>query len=317
MGQLKKWILFGTLICASIVAFLSFKNKTEVKELPKNEIELGKLLFFDPILSKTNKLSCAGCHKPEFAFADTVPFSKGIKNFVAVRNTPSAMNMAFREIFFWDGRAATLEEQVLGPIANPIEMALPLDEMEKKLAKNKFYTHAFIKIYGKRPNRELVAKAIAAYERTLETGDTPFDKFIGGDSNAISKSAANGRDLFLEKGRCFECHFTPDFTADEFKNIGLFNGKNLNDSGRYLITKNKADLGKFKVPGLRNVALTAPYMHNGMFPTLEAVVDFYNEPNKFVTGSQNKDSVFIKPLNLTNQEKKDLVNFLKTLHPVK
>lgn len=315
MGYIVKIIAGIFIVFLTVLIFANFKNK-EKKPLPETEAELGRLLFFDPILSKNKKLNCAGCHIPEFAFSDTIAFSKGIHNEPASRNTPSVMNVAARDRFFWDGRAGSLEEQALIPVSNPLEMALPLDEMEKRLVKDPFYKQAFEKIYGQMPNRELVGRALAAYERTLESTATPFDRFMQGDSLAISASAINGREIFIGKGKCFDCHFGPDFTGDEFRNIGLFNGKNLNDSGRSKISGKAEDIGRFKVPGLRNISLTAPYMHNGMFATLESVVEFYNDPDKVIANSINRDTLLLRPLNLTPQEKTDLVNFMKTLTPV-
>lgn len=289
---------------------LSWKSAPESRI---TEAELGKKLFFDSILSSDGTISCASCHKPEFAYADNKAFSVGVGGKLSARNTPSAMNVAGRPYLFWDGRVATLEEQVLHPIINPSEMGMQIPDLLKKLNKNSFYKKAFKQIYGAKPNVKNLGKAIAAFERTLETGGAPIDLFIGGDSSAISISAMRGRDVFLNKGRCFDCHFTPDFTADEFKNIGLFNGFDLRDSGRFMITHDLSDLGKFKVPGLRNVALTAPYMHNGMFATLEEVVAYYNDPDRFVPGAINRDSAMNEPLHLTAQEQEDLVAFLKSL----
>lgn len=277
-----------------------------------SEEALGKMLFFDPILSQNKTASCASCHIPDFAFADTVAFSKGSNGRFTRRNTPSAMNVAGRPYLFWDGRSPNLEDQVLHPIANPDEMGFSIPEVIKRLNQNKRYTEAFTYVYGKTANAELLGKAIAAYERTLESGDSPFDRFVEGDSSAISASAMRGLGIFTGKGHCFDCHFSPDFTGDEFRNIGLFNGKDLNDSGRYYVTHQTGDIGKFKVPGLRNAALTAPYMHNGMFRTLKSVVDFYNNPELFTDDAQGTDSL-IKPLNLTEQEKADLVSFLESL----
>lgn len=312
---MKRVAIASTLVLLAVLLVIVSFKKEKKGPLPNSEAELGKLLFFDSILSGNYKLSCASCHNPQFAFADTVAFSKGIHHNKVARNTPSVMNVASRESFFWDGRAGTLEEQALIPVSNPQEMALPLDEMEKRLTKNSFYRQAFKKIYGRSPDRVLTGKALAAFERTLETASTPFDRYVQGDSTAISQSAINGREIFIEKGKCFDCHFGPDFTGDEFRNIGLYNNIDLKDSGRGKITGKPEDMGKFKVPGLRNVALTAPYMHNGMFTTLEAVVEYYNNPDKAITNSVNRDTLLAKPLNLSESEKRDLVNFLKTLTP--
>jgi cytochrome c peroxidase len=221
--------------------------------------------------------------------------------------------MKNRPYYFWDGRAGYLEEQALAPISNPGEMGLPIEEAIERLNASTFYKTLFQKIFKQDPNVKNLGAAFAAYEKTLETTNSPFDDW----SNNIKKLSAaeeRGRQLFLSpKTKCFDCHFQEDFTDDDFKNIGLFNGQNLNDSGRYLITRNTADIGKFKTPGLRNIAVTAPYMHNGMFATLEEVVDYYNDPKKIVPDAENADPALQKPIGLTPKEKKDLVSFLKTL----
>jgi cytochrome c peroxidase len=280
---------------------------------PKTEVELGQKLFFDPILSSDKTVSCASCHNPDFAFADSARFSRGVGGKLTKRNTPTVLNMSARDSYFWDGRAATLEEQALMPIQNPDEMNLSIPEAVKRLNNNKNYQAWFQKIYNQAPNAENLAKALAAFERTLETSDTDFEKYMAGDKQAISADAAEGRRLFIGKARCFDCHFGPDFTADEFKNIGLFAGKANDDPGRFSITKDSADLGKFKVPGLRNIALTAPYMHDGRFKTLRQVIDYYEDPSLFVHGSINTDTTFSKPLLLTEKEKQQLEAFMITL----
>lgn len=308
----KHFIILFTLVCVIIACSQSFKIE---EEYPKTKEELGKLLFFEPILSLDSSVSCASCHQPNHLFADTTPFSKGVAGAFGHRNTPSAANMTSRNIFFWDGRAQSLEEQALMPIQNPIEMNLQLDVAINRLRNNAFYSKSFKLIYGNKPDSASLANALASFERTLETTFTPFDLFMDGDSSAISSSAMRGQVIFNEKGNCFDCHFGPDFTGDEFKNIGLFNGEHLNDSGRYAISKKLEDIGKFKVPGLRNVAFTGPYMHNGMFSTLEEVVEYYNNPDFFVPNHQNRDSL-IKPLGLSPEEVIDLVAFLKTLNHI-
>lgn len=279
------------------------------------EQQLGEKLFFDPILSRDSSVSCASCHRPDHAFADVTPTSKGVFGRMGGRNTPSCMNMTNRNFYFWDGRAETLEQQALGPIENPVEMDLPLSIAVKRLMTNAYYYQSFMSVYGRKPSRELIASAIANYQRTLETSNTPFDKYLQGrDTNAMSASAKRGLELFNGKANCFDCHFGVDFTGnDQFRNIGLYNGKDLNDKGRYEVTKKESDIGKFKVPGLRNIAMTGPYMHNGMHKTLREVIDYYNEPDKFVNNSINRDTLLNKPLNLTEDEKKDLENFLLSL----
>lgn len=297
-----------------ILVIMTSCGGSEIK-LASTEEQLGEKLFFDPILSRDSSISCASCHRPEHAFADLTPTSKGVFGRMGGRNTPSCMNMTDRNFYFWDGRAETLEQQALGPIENPVEMDLPLTIAVKRLMNNAYYYASFVNVYGKKPSKELMAQAIANFERTLETSNTPFDRYLQGkDTNALSESAKRGLELFNGKANCFDCHFGPDFTGnDQFRNLGLYNGKDLNDKGRYDVTKKESDLGKFKVPGLRNIALTGPYMHNGMHKTLMEVIDYYNEPDKFVNNSINRDTLLNKPLGLTAGEKKDLENFLLSL----
>jgi cytochrome c peroxidase len=285
---------------------------------PSTIEELGELLFFDSILSRDNKISCASCHKPEFAFADNIPFSFGIDSLKGARNTPSAMNQSARNFHFWDGRSQSLEEQVVGPIENPIEMDIPLSVVVQKLNKHSQYNTFFIKIFGHTADKKSVIDAIASFERTLETNNSAFDCYMNArDTTKFSASAKRGREIFNVKGKCFDCHFGPDFTNDDFRNLGLFNGKDLNDSGRFKITRDPKDIGRFKVSGLRNIALTAPYMHNGMFKTLMDVINYYNTPDDFINNSKNRDSLLAKPLGLTEQDKKDLVAFLVSLTDVR
>lgn len=282
---------------------------------PATKAELGKLLFFDPILSKDNTISCASCHIPEHAFADTAAVSKGVGGIKGTRNTPSAMNVLLQRAFFWDGRAKTLEEQALKPIENPVEMNLPIDSAVHRLQQNKLYADYFAKIFNSIPTKENLAKAIAAFERTLETSNSPFDEWkYSGKEDAVSDAVKRGFIVFNTKGKCIQCHFGADFAnTNDFRNIGIFDGRQFNDSGRIVVTGKPDDIGKFKVGPLRNVAITAPYMHNGMFATLEEVIEFYDDTEKFIRDPINKDTLLAKPLGLTDGEKKDLLEFLKAL----
>ncbi len=302
-------LLFFT---AMVIIFISSSFEENSIEI-KTKAGLGKKLFSEKILSNDSSVSCASCHIPDYAFADTVAFSMGIGGKLTKRNTPSVLNMKNRPYFFWDGRAASLEEQSLMPIQNPDEMGLPIDEAIKRLNQSAEYKNLFQKIFKQKPSAKNLAAAFAAYEQTLETVDSKFDDW----SNNLKKFTAaeeRGRELFVaDKTKCFNCHRMEDFTTDEFKNIGLYNEQELNDAGLFTLTKKESDKGKFKTPGLRNIAVTAPYMHNGMFKTLEEVVDFYNDPKKTVTGAVNIDDAFKKPLGLTEKEKKDLITFLRTL----
>lgn len=306
---MKKYLLIAFVAVIVFLGQVSFTQRD-----PDSKEELGKLLFFDPILSRDGTISCASCHLPAFAFADTTAVSKGVGGKSGTRNTPSAMNLSLQRNFFWDGRAGSLEEQALAPIENPAEMDLPVAEALARLQRSATYSQYFRKLFNSEPTREHLATAIAAFERTQETSDSPFDNWkFSGRTAAVSDGVKRGFQLFNEKGKCIQCHFGADFTANEFRNIGLFNGTTLNDSGRAIISGNKQDAGKFKTPGLRNVAITAPYMHNGMFTTLTEVIDFYNDPAKAIPGAVNRDSILAKPLGLTTQEKADLEAFLLSL----
>lgn len=281
---------------------------------PATKAELGKLLFFDPILSKDNTVSCASCHIPDHAFADTSAVSKGVGGAKGTRNTPSAMNVLLQRTFFWDGRAKTLEEQALKPIENPVEMNLPIDSAVQRLKHSKTYLAYFAKIFNSNPTKENLAAAIAAFERTLETSNSPFDEWkFYGNEDAVSDAAKRGFIVFNTTGKCIQCHFGPNFANNEFRNIGTFDGKRFNDSGRIVVTGKPEDLGRFKVPSLRNIAVTAPYMHDGISPTLENVIEFYNDAEKLIKNPINKDTALAKPLGLTIQEKSDLLAFLNSL----
>jgi cytochrome c peroxidase len=275
--------------------------------------QLGERLFFDPILSLDSTISCASCHIPQFAFSDTARFSRGVGGRLGRRNAQGITNMTAREHFFFDGRAATLEQQVLMPILDTLEMRATPELVISRLRRHPFYGPAFREQFGKTADMEALAAALAEYVRTLETPDTPFDRWMKGKPNSMSEAATRGRRVFMVKGKCFDCHFSPDFTGDEFRNIGLYNGKALNDPGRFAVTGDPTDKGKFKVPGLRNVALTAPYMHNGMFATLEEVIDYYDTPDKFIGDAIGRDTLMARPLGLTAAEKSDLKAFLEAL----
>ncbi len=305
-------LLFLIIFCFSSIAFISLSFK-------ENELEnytkasLGKKMFSEKILSKDSSVSCAGCHNPKFAFADTLALSIGINGHETSRNTPSVLNMKNRPYFYYDGRAKTLAEQSLMPIVQPHEMGLTITEAIQRLNKNEVYRKTFLQVYKETPSAKNIGASFEAYEQTLETVNSRYDDWAN-DKIKFTAAEERGRQLFIgNKAKCFDCHFGDDFTGDQFKNIGLFNGNYLTDSGRYRITKKEDDLGKFKVPGLRNVAATAPYMHNGVFATLEEVLRYYNNPKGFFPHQINIDSTFNKPLNLTTNEQADIIIFLKTL----
>jgi len=299
------------------------------------KVALGKKLYFDKRLSADNTISCASCHDPKMGFADGKALAEGIEKKKGNRNSPTTLNSAFFELQFWDGRAKTLEEQAKGPLINPVEMGMESHKaLEEKLRKIPEYQKAFKAAFGtEQLTVDHLAKAIAAFERTLVSVSSPFDKFIAGDKSAISNDAKAGWALFKGKARCDTCHgfveIYPFFTDDKFHNIGVAmnkgnfeelarkvqkgevakDEKGAEELGRFIVTGLKKDIGAFKTPGLRNVALTAPYMHDGSEATLEAVIDFYDKggvPNPNLDGG-------MVPLNLTDKEKAQLVEFMKAL----
>lgn len=297
-----------------IIPFSIWFGLSHPESIPNTAEQLGEKLFFDPILSKDSTLSCASCHKPSFAFADTTAISPGVFGRIGKRNAPSVMNMASRSEFFYDGRAKSLRDQIHFPIEDPLEMDLQYSEAVQRLKKNPYYVKAFKTVYFEEPTPENVADAIASFEESLETANTEFDAWMADRPHKMSEEAIRGRELFMsDKAKCFDCHFSPDFTGDEFKNIGLYDEKKYRDKGRYEVTKDVRDLGKFKVPGLRNVAVTGPYMHDGSFKTLKDVIEYYSNPYSFVSQPINMDSTLIKPIQFTQQEKSDLEAFLRSL----
>ncbi|WP_421826811.1 cytochrome-c peroxidase [Larkinella sp.] len=316
MSALVTWHKRTLLLGSAVFFLLSFVTRpaeNQPGDEPLTKSSLGEKLFFDPILSSNRTISCASCHKPEFAFADTTVLSLGVNGQVTDRNTPSAMNLAGRIHLFWDGRASSLEMQALQPIAAPNEMNLPIAEAVSRLNADPYYARAFRNVFRTNASEKNLAEALATYERTLETSNTPYDRFINGDDTALSPAAQRGRIVFIGRANCANCHAGEDFTADRFKNIGLYDGKKLTDPGRFAVTRDSSQLGHFKVPGLRNVALTAPYMHNGMFKTLRQVLDYYNKPDEFVKNGHNRDLSLSTPLNLSENDLSDLEAFLHAL----
>ncbi|MFZ1703999.1 MAG: cytochrome c peroxidase [Saprospiraceae bacterium] len=307
--KIKSLVVFLT----SVLLMLTAYNISPF-QVPSTEEALGEILFFDPILSQDSSISCASCHNPKLAFADSVAISPGVGGVLGRRNAPSVMNIASRDIFFYDGRAATLEEQIHFPIEDPLEMNLAMTDLVSRLKNHQKYSLWFKNIYNEEPNEKNIAKAIAAFEASLETDESLFDQYMNGDRTKLTESAKRGRKIFLsEEAKCFDCHFGPDFTGDEFKNIGLYDKVKYHDLGRYEVTKDSADIGKFKVPGLRNVAVTAPYMHDGSFKTLKDVLGYYKDPFQHVAHPINMDTTLLKPLSLTDQDLADLEAFLVSL----
>lgn len=278
-------------------------------QLTQARIDLGRKLFYDTRLSRDNSISCGTCHKQELAFADERVIAQGIDNRLGLRNTPTLANIGYTDIMFADGGVITLELQSQSPIFEHTEFDYTIAEFIERIADDNEYQRMFQDAYGQEPAAFGISRAIAAFERTFISGNSRFDQYeYNGDENALSDSEKRGRDLFFSSElECVACHQPPLFTNFEFENIGLY--ETYADTGRERITQLFEDNGKFKVPTLRNIALTAPYMHNGSIATLQEVVEHFNSggvnhPNK---------SEKIKPLNLSEQEKADLVDFLESL----
>jgi cytochrome c peroxidase len=273
------------------------------------KILLGKQLYFDTRLSKDNTISCASCHNPAMGWSDAGPTSTGINGQKGGRRAPPVSNAAYAPLQFWDGRAPNLEEQAKGPVANPIEMGNTHDAMLRTVNDIPGYVKEFELVFGTSIiTVDLVAEAIAAFERTVVTTDSPFDRYVKGDDQALTKLEKQGLEIFNGKGHCTACHWGGYFSDGRFHNLAVQpTDPSKPDEGRYAITKDNADMGAFKTPTIRDVALRAPYMHNGSEKTLEDVVELYNKGGR--TGDPNV-SPLIVPLGLNKSEKKALVAFM-------
>ena len=276
----------------------------------KNKVELGKQLYFDGRLSRNGQVPCAFCHLPGAGFADPRQTSIGFNGLLGGRNAPTVFNAGYNSVQFWDGRAGTLEEQAIGPIHNPVEMAEQHETVVPKIRKIAGYQTQFRAVFGKDASLQSIAEAIAAFERTIVSRNAPFDKYVLGDAKAMDEAAVRGMAVFKGKGRCILCHNGPNFTDNKFHNLGVPQvGPLKEDLGRYAITLQEWDKGAFKTPTLRSISETAPYMHDGTFKTLEEAVEFLNQG-----GGQNPNlSPWMKPLNLSGGEKTDLIAFLQAL----
>lgn len=273
------------------------------------KVRLGQQLYFDPRLSADNTISCATCHRPDMAWANHDRTDTGIGGQVGGRNSGTVLDAAYMTYQFWDGRAASLEEQALGPIHNPIEMGETLENVVRKLDAIPGYRTQFQRVFGTGVTTEGIARAIAAFERTVVSGPSPYDRYLAGDKRAMTASAARGLNLFKGKAHCSPCHSGPAFSDQSFHNLGVGNLAPKPDIGREAVTKDSRDRGRFKTPGLRNVTLTYPYLHDGSEKTLAAVVDFYDRGGN---PNPNLDPLIL-PLDLSAKEKKDLVAFLEAL----
>lgn len=283
----------------------------------KEKAELGRLLYFDKRLSSDGTVSCATCHAISHAFTDNLPVSEGIMGRKGSRNAPTVINSAYERLLFWDGRAASLEEQCKGPLSNPKEMTKDTDphlahmECEKRIQEIPGYRALFKSVFGNEECRmEDIAKAVATYERTVLSGESPYDLYITGkDKTQMTEEALRGHVIFRKKG-CANCHAGPLFTDGRFLNIGVGMDAKDPDLGRYAITKNPKDWGAFKVPTLREIEFTYPYMHDGSLKTLEEVVDYYDRGG---IANKNLHPLLKEPLHLSDADKKALVAFMKSL----
>lgn len=308
------WIvLFAVLVvgirCASTQNIESVGDLTSVEELDSAayRIELGKRLFYDPIMSRDSSVSCATCHKQELAFTDGLPKSIGIRGEMVTRNSPTLTNVGNRKHLLLDGVNPSLESQVGVPIQEHSEFDFNFLLLIDRLQRNKEYVALAQKAYGEDFSKFVIQSAIASFERTLISENSPYDDFVRGNTDALDASQKRGMHLFFEELYCAQCHNGIDFTNERFTNNGLY--AEYADNGRMRLTSNPVDQGIFRVPTLRNVAVTAPYMHDGSVNTLMDVVRHYESGGRVHPGKARE----IQPFELTNQQREDLVHFLEAL----
>lgn len=277
---------------------------SEISTPPDNPLTpekaaLGGRLFSDPLLSLDRTVACANCHKGEHGFTLPERFGKGVGGVLTKRRPMTLLNRAWGDSQFWDGRAATLEDLALLPIQHPEEMAMTLDELERRLREHPEYAAKFRRIFGRPPQRDDVARALASFLRTLVSAPSAFLRFVAGDRNALSESAQRGFELFRGKARCGACHWDPNFTDEEFHMTGIAARQPVFDRGR--------GEGRFKTPTLHNVSRRPPYMHDGSLADLKAVIDYYDRGGEPHVRSE------VRPIGLTAEEKADLLTFLESL----
>ena len=275
-----------------------------------DKVQLGRRLFRERLLSRNRSIACGDCHQPKRAFADGRAKAVGVYGRQGPRSVPTLINRAWGESFFWDGRTATLEEQVVLPIQAETEMDLTLDEAVVRLSQKRRYRKAFAAVFDREPNPDDLAHALAAYVRTILAGDSPYDRYLFGKPDALSARELAGLRLFQGKANCSVCHSGPMFSDELFHNTGVAwrDGKWL-DEGRAIVTEQQEDRGKFKTPTLREVVRTAPYMHDGSLESLADVVNFYangGRKNPYLDSE-------LHPLTLTDDEKDALAAFLRSL----
>jgi len=281
----------------------------EENEFSQSRWELGKRLFYDPIMSLDSTISCASCHSSELAFSDNVAFSLGVEDRLGARNAPTLANVAYHPYFTREGGVPTLEMQILVPIQEHNEFDFNIVLLAERLNADSSYIQESLKAYNREPDAFVITRALSSFERSLISGYSRFDHYENyNDLEALSQREVKGMELFFsDKTNCSQCHMGFNFTNYAFENNGLY--EEYNDVGRFRFTGEEEDIARFKVPSLRNIELTTPYMHDGSLLTLDEVVEHYND------GGENhpQKSTLIKPLGLTEDEKSSLVAFLKSL----
>ncbi|MCF7980851.1 MAG: hypothetical protein K9K86_02630 [Pseudomonadales bacterium] len=346
------WLCFVWCGWAAAEAELGLPTLVVPQDNPQSpaKIALGERLFHDARFSQNGQISCASCHNPTLAFTDHSPVSEGIRQLKGARNAPTVINAAFAKTQFWDGRAADLEAQAIGPMLNPVEMGMPDGEAILSVVReDNVYQTLIAEVFGvteQEINLEHIAKAIASFERTLIAGNSPFDRYyFEKDQDAISQAAKRGLSVFYNQAACASCH-TLDrnfalFTDHEFHNIGVgyqridelmkllgaqrkplkmdqikaLAGEHVSELGRFLVSGDIRDLGAFKTSSLRNIEKTPPYMHDGSLKTLEEVVEYYDKGGEFhgIKAQSRQLDARIRPLHLNAQQKSDLVAFMRSL----
>lgn len=288
-----------------------------------SQVKLGKVLFFDPRLSESNKLSCSSCHQPEKHWTDGLSVSIGHEKALNTRNSPSIQNVWFYKRLFWDGRARTLEEQAQFPLSSTVEMHQDLNTLAAKIKQIKGYHKLFKNAFGDEGvSNDRIFTSLAAFQKTVVSEKTAFDRFLEGEKSALSDKQLMGLHLFRTKARCMNCHYGPMFSDNEFHNLGLSNyGRKNQDLGLYLATKDPADVGKFKTPGLRNVSRTGPWFHDGSVSSLDSLMQLYNMGMPFpgFTLAQMDDPLLpkndrlLRGIRLSKNEISAIISFLDAI----
>ena len=339
--QILSFLFFIALILMCISFYADAENLESLPPLPispenpatPEKVELGKKLFFDRRLSGDGTMACATCHNPETGYSDALPISLSYPTTRNWRNAPAIINLAYNKAFFWDGRAVNMEEQALFPIMSAFEMNQNLDYLEEELKEVPEYVAAFQDVFGGEITRERVGMALAAFQKTIISKDSPLDKYLQGNKDALTQVQKKGYDIFTGKGNCIACHNGPNLTDNKFYNIGVPENPSVvndprvsatrrftakvsgytayrtlsEDPGRYLVTKDRRDWKAFKTQTLREISLTGPYMHNGVFDTLKEAIEFFNKGG----GNDPNKTPLLKPLHLTDEEKRALESFLR------